>query len=292
MGAVLTAYSAAARDDAIRAYAPAIAAYRRVVAVAPADANAWYRIGVAAARLARIDEALGAFDHVSALRPGHAEGAIEAAKVEIEAGQFERATVRLTAALEALAPTAPARARADAHDLLSAIAATGKRPDDARAEAALAEKAMPDVPFAAFMDARLAHDQNQCEPALAGFDAVLETLDGRPVPFDGLHWYRGDCLARLDRHPEALEAFERAIADAPFDLRGYISLATALHATTRDDEAMATVERLVREVPTPAAYATAVRLSTTLGDRVRATQLRTEARQRFAGEPALRLLPR
>ena len=142
------------------------------------------------------------------------------------------------------------------------------------------------------MDARLAHDQNQSEPALAGFDAVLETLAGRPVPFDGLHWYRGDCLARLDRYPEAVEAFERAIAEAPFDLRAYTSLATLQRASNRRDDAVATVERLVRAVPTPSGYATAVRLSTVLGDRERALQLRAEARRRFAGEPALRLLPR
>ena len=175
--------------------------------------------------------------------------------------------------------------------MLASVAAARKRPDDARAQAALAEQALPSVPYIRFVDGRLLHDQDRCETALPAFDAVVTALEDR-ARLDGLHWLRGDCLARLDRHPEALEAFERAVADAPFDLRGYIGLATSLHAATRDDEAMATVERLVREVPTPPAYAAAVRLSTMLGDRIRATQLRGEARQRFAGEPALRLLSR
>ena len=112
------------------------------------------------------------------------------------------------------------------------------------------------------------------------------TLDGRPSPFDGLSWYRGDSLARLDRHPEAIEAFERAIAEAPFDLRAYTSLATLQHAMHRDEAAVATVERLVRAVPTPAGYATAVRLFALIGERTRSVELRAEARVRFAGESA------
>ena len=80
--------------------------------------------------------------------------------------------------------------------------------------------------------------------------------------------------------------------EAPFDLRAYASLVTLQRAADRHDDAVATVERLVRSVPTPSGYATAVRLSTLLGDRERALQLRAEARARFAGEPALRLLPR
>jgi tetratricopeptide (TPR) repeat protein len=292
MGSLLAAYRAAARHDAARDFAAAIVEYRRVVEATPLDANAWHRLGLAAARLGRVDEALGAFERVSGLRPGRAEAAIEAARVEIDAGQLEAASARLMAALEALAPRAPARGRAAAHDLLAAIAATRKRPDEARAQAALAEKALPDVPFVAFIDARLAHDQDENALALAGFDAVIEALDGRPAPFDGLHWYRGDCLAGLDRHPEALDAFERAITEAPFDLRAYTSLATLQRASNRSADAVATVERLVRAAPTPSGYATAIRLSTVLGDRERAIQLRAEARQRFAGEPGRRLLPR
>ena len=69
MSAVLLAYTAAARYDATRDFALAMAAYRRVVAASPGDANAWYRIGLAAARLGRVDEALGAFDQVQRPAP-------------------------------------------------------------------------------------------------------------------------------------------------------------------------------------------------------------------------------
>ena len=130
--------------------------------------------------------------------------------------------------------------------MLAAIAAARKRPDDARAQAALAEQALPSVPFSGSPTRVCRTTRTSARPRSPAFDAVVAALDDRPAPFDGLHWLRGDCLVRLDRQPEALEAFERAVTEAPFDLRAYASLATSLHAATRDDDAMATVERLVR----------------------------------------------
>lgn len=292
MGRVLAAYRRAAWLDASRAFAAAIDAYRQVAEAAPDDTDARYRLARAAARLGRVEEAVAAFDAVTAARPARAEATLAAAAVEIEAGLLDRAATRLATALEASAPPPPAGARAAAHHLLATVAAVRKRPEDARAQAALAEQAQPDVPYRRFVEGRLLHDQDRCEPALAAFDETIAGLATGTAPFDGLHWLRGDCLARLDRHPDALAAFERAIAEAPFDLRAYTSLATLLDATNRHADAVAVVERLVRSVPTPAAYATAVRLSTVLGDRDRAAQLRAEARERFAAEPALRLLPR
>ena len=292
MGRVLAAYRLAARRDADRALAEAIGAYRQVVASLPDDANAWQRIGLASARLGRTADALDAFARVDALHPGLGEGALEAARVEFEAGHIDRAATGLAALLETLAPDASAHTSAAAHDLLASIAAARRRPDEARAQAALADKAEPGVPHSRFLDARLLHDQERCDEAMTSFDEVVTALDGRPSPFDGLHWRRGDCLARLDRHPEALEAFARAVTESPFDLRGYTSLATLQHAMNRHADAVATVERLVRSVPTPAGYATAVRLWTLIGERARGASLRATARERFSGEPGLRLLAR
>jgi tetratricopeptide (TPR) repeat protein len=292
MGRVLAAYRLAARRDADRALAEAIGAYRQVVASLPDDANAWQRIGLASARLGRTADALDAFARVDALHPGLGEGALEAARVEFEAGHIDRAATGLAALLETLAPDASAHTSAAAHDLLASIAAARRRPDEARAQAALADKAEPGVPHSRFLDARLLHDQERCDEAMTGFDEVVTALDGRPSPFDGLHWRRGDCLARLDRHPEALEAFARAVTESPFDVRGYTSLATLQHAMNRHADAVATVERLVRSVPTPAGYATAVRLWTLIGERARGASLRATARERFSGEPGLRLLGR
>jgi tetratricopeptide (TPR) repeat protein len=292
MGPVLTAYRLAGWLDARRDFAAAIDAYRRVAAIAPDDVDARFRLARAAARLGRVDEAVAAFDAVIAARPALAEATLAAARVEIDAGSFDKAATRLAAALEAPASLESAEARATAHHLLATVAAARRRPEDARAQATLAEEAQPDVPYRWFVQGRLLHDQDRCEPAVAAFDEALAALGTRPSPFDGLHWLRGDCLARLDRHADALAAFERAIADAPFNLRAYTSLATLLDAANRHADAVAVVERMVRAVPTPPAYATAVRLSTVLGERDRAAQWRAEARERFAGEPALRLLPR
>ena len=285
MGHALALYRRAARLDAGREFAAAVAAYRQVVEVLAGDANAWYRLGLNAARLGRTQEALAAFERVTAIRPGHGEGTLAGARVEVDAARFDAAETRLTTALEA-SPALPAAARASAHGMLAAVAASRKRPAEARAQAAQAEQAAGDVPYVAFLEGRLLHDSDDNAAALEAFDQVVATLGDRPSPFDGLSWYRGDSLARLDRHPEAVEAFERAIAEAPFDLRAYTSLATLQHAMNRDEAAVATVERLVRAVPTPAGYATAVRLFALIGERSRSVELRAESRVRFAGESA------
>jgi tetratricopeptide (TPR) repeat protein len=287
MGAILADYRRAARRDAERRFADAIGDYQRVVEALPGDANAWHRIGLASARLGRVEAALAAFDRVEALRPGLGDGAVAAAGVEIDAGALEQAATRLETTLDAMSAAAPARTRAAAHGLLATVAAQRKRPDEARAQAALAEQALPDMPYRAFIEARLLHDMEQADQALAAFDAVAGKLDGRAVPLDGLDWYRGDALARLDRQPEAVAAFERAIAVSPFDVRGYVSLATLYHAMGRHDDAVETVDRLLVAVPTPAGWTAAARAWTAIGERELAASVRASARERFKNEPGL-----
>lgn len=292
MGAVLADYRRAARRDADRRFVDAVGDYQRVVAVLPGDANAWYRIGRASAHLGRVEAALAAFDRVDELRPGLGDGALAAAGVEIEAGALDDAATRLATALDTMGATAPARTRAATHGLLATVAATRKRADEARAQAALAEQALPDAPYRSFIEARLLYELGQDDKAVAAFDALATALEGRPAPLDGLDWYRGDALVRLDRQPEALEAFERAIVAAPFDLRGYASLTTLHHALDRHDDAVDTIDRLLVAVPTPAGYAAAARLWSLIGERELATSVRASARERFKNEPGLRLLPR
>ncbi|MGD9905102.1 MAG: sulfatase-like hydrolase/transferase [Vicinamibacterales bacterium] len=285
----LAAYVSAARHEADRALVPAVAAYREVVSRQPAEANAWYRLGVAAARLGRVDEAQGAFDRVDALRPGSGDGTLAAARFDIDRGALDGAAGRLERLLAAT-PEVAAPIAAAAHALAAEVAAIRRQRVVARQHAEAARLAAPDIDVTQFVGAVLQHGAGRYADALAALDALTASTDGSAPP--GLEWYRGDCLARLGRHEEALAAFERQVAVAPFDTRAHAGLVTSHHALGHTAEAAAAVEALVRQVPTPGGYATAVRLSQTIGDRERATQLRDEARQRFAGEPGLRLLPR
>jgi len=288
MGPVLANYRQAARHDADRAFAAAIAGYRAVVAATPSDANAWFRIGLAAGRLGRADEMIAAFDRVDLLRPGRGDGVLAAARFEAQSGADEAAAARLTAWLDTADANTPAEARAAAHGLLADIAATRSRPAEARAQAALAEKALPGVPYATLVDARLLHDAGEYAKALAAFDEVATALDGRTSGFDGLDWHRGNTLVRLARPDDARDAFERAIAAAPFDVHAYVSLATLHHAQGRHDDAVATVDRLLVAVPTPAGWTAAARLWTAIGERELAASVRASIGERFRGEPGLR----
>lgn len=289
MGQVIAAYRRAARYDATRAFSLAIAEYRNIVQTQPEETDAWRRLGVAARRLGRFEEASDAFTHVTALRAELGVGALEAARVAVQAGQPENARLLAVTAAEATSPRAN-WTRAEAHGLLATLSASAKDADEALAHAKQAEETAPGVPFVAFMEGRLLHDQEQHEEALVKFDAAVTGSTRSAMHLALLQWYRGDSLARLDRHVEALEAFEAAIVEEPLEVRAYTSLATLQRATNRREDAAATVERLVRAVPTPEGYATAVRLSTVLGNRGRAAALRAEARVTFKGEPGLRLL--
>lgn len=292
MGTVVAAYRRAARHDAARAFAAAIAAYREVVAATPADANAWFRIGLAAGRLGRTDEMIAAFERVETLRPRRGDGALAAARLDADNGADEAAAARVTAWLDTADADTPPEARAAAHGLLADIAVRRARPADARAQAALAEKAAPRLAYLAFTEARLLQTAGRHVEAVAAFDEIVTTLGDAATPFDSLHRHRGESLDRLDRPAEAAAAFERAIADAPLDPRGYLALA-ALRATPASaDAAGAVLDRLIAAVPTPPAYAAAARVAASLGVRERAAGLRAEARERFAGEPGLRLLAR
>lgn len=283
--ALLAAYRRAAAFDADRDLPAAIAGYREVLSRGADDADAWYRLGAAAERLDRSNEALQAFARVQELRPDLAAGTVAAARVEIARGALDAATTRLTARLEEA--TLTGQELAAVHARLADIAVTRRRAEAARTHAADAGTALPAMPFTAFVEARLLYDAGEYEKALAAFDDVAARIGEGPSPFESLAWYRADCLARLDRHDDAVAAYARAIADAPFDVRAYVGLATLQRTMGDDDAAAATVDRLLRQAPTPPAYTAAVRLLTAWNARERAAALRAEARQRFAGEPGL-----
>ena len=95
---------------------------------------------------------------------------------------------------------------------------------------------------------------------------------------------------RLDRAADAETAYREELRAFPYNLRAYAGLATLFHASNRDADVAPLIGDLVKALPTPEGYATAVRLWTTVGERAHADALRTEARSRFRGDPSLSLL--
>lgn len=93
----------------------------------------------------------------------------------------------------------------------------------------------------AFRVALILVEQDRLPEALAFLDAVPPTRN--------LESTRGDILARMDRVPEAIAAFEKEIASFPQNREAYSRLALLLYAGGRSSEARAVLERLVRANP-------------------------------------------
>ncbi len=138
----------------------------------------------------------------------------------------------------------------------------------------------------------LLHEDANYEGALAAFEeaAAAERDAGRP--FEDLHWYLGDTLAKLDRYAEAETQFREELRAFPRSIPTYASLAMLYRASNRERGVDDVIAELLDAAPTAEAYATAARLWTILGERDRAAAIRSEARGRFRGDPSLALFER
>ncbi len=261
----------------------------------PGDANAWYRLGLAAARLGRVDEALGGLRRRSApLRPGRRRAALAAAR---------RARSR---------PGCSTRPRpADGRARDAGAGGAGRRPGGG-ARSARRRRRRPQASRRGAGRGGAgragAADRAVCRPSSTGgccttrtsasrrspaFDAVVAALDGRRAPFDGLHWYARRLPGATrppSRGPRGLRARDRrsALRSARLHQPGDAAATPPTATTTPWPRWSGWCGPCRRRRHTPRRCGCRRCSATVIGP----LQLRTEARERFAGEPALRLLPR
>ena len=134
---------------------------------------------------------------------------------------------------------------------------------------------------------RVAFDEGRFEDAAAALQNAARALQNRASVVSDLQLVLGDALAQLDRGTEAEAAYRQELQTFPASVRAYASLATLYHASNRDEAMTQTLDELIEAVPTAEGYAAAARVWTVAGNRTRANALRTEARRRFRGDPAL-----
>jgi tetratricopeptide (TPR) repeat protein len=134
------------------------------------------------------------------------------------------------------------------------------------------------------------YDEGRYEEALAALLEAQAAARERGRPLEELHAVLGDTFARLDRYPEAETQYREELRAFPRSTRAYSSLAMLYRASNRDGDVEQVIGELMEAAPTPEGYAIAARLWTILGERSRAEEIRTDARQRFRGDPSLVLL--
>ena len=216
----------------------AVDAYRRVIALEPADGSAQLGITKALMRLRRYDEARQ-----------HAAAAAE------------------------IADAKDVLSRSSAHEWLARIALMRRDADTARDEAALAQEADGALPLLQYVDGRLLYDRGRFADALPFFEQAAEAeRASHSRAIADLHFSLADTLIHLDRSGDAEDELEAELKAFPANTRARAALVGLQHAAGRDDDAAATVEELVRLSPTPDSYSLAARLWTTLGNKKRAAE--------------------
>ena len=92
----------------------------------------------------------------------------------------------------------------------------------------------------------------------------------------GIHFLRGNILARMSRLPEAEAEFAEEVKNFPWYVDAWQALAMAHASQNRVPEAKKTIDEMVRTNGSPQAYAVAVRTLTILGDTAGASAYRSE----------------
>lgn len=291
-GPVASTHRAAVQLIAQKRYAAALDALRAIVARNPELATVQFQIGSLLARTGRWDEAAKTLQAVAALRPDEPEVSIALASVMLRSRRVDDAAMHADRAVELADGGPDTRMKAAAHEMAARVALARDDAAAGTAHAAAARKAEPLLPLPQFVRGRLLYEDAKYDEALAAFkeaEAVLKPQNGELAE---LHLYLGNSFARLDRYADAEAEFHEELRAFPQNIGAYASLAMLYRASNRDQAAEQVIGDLVEAAPTPEGYSMAARLFTIVGEKARAEALRSDARQRFRGDPSLALLGR
>ena len=245
--------------------------------------DVWELYSEALLALGRGDEALAARRKMVELAPPTAtHPLLSVANICLQLGRVDEAIKHAQLAKE--------RGDAAADEVLArAFFAKG---DLAAAEAA-ARRAMETGKTrrrATLVYARILVARGDLKQALELVDGVRTALGSGVVPM-GLHYVRGDILARLDRSADAQAEFLEEIRlypSASVDARVLLALTYASQRNMA--EAHRVLAELVAAIPTPDAYLKAARTLDVIGDRIKRgpRQLRRQGVRRFPQEARFR----
>jgi len=254
-------------------------------------------LGEALAQMRRADspssfaEAERALRAAAAIEPDSPYIQVSLASVLLRAGREKDAADRASLAV-ALAEHRDERARTAAYGAAAMVALARGDHESAQQYAEAAERDDPDLPLADFVAGRLQYEEDRTEEALASFEAAAGVLGQHGRTLEGVQWYLGSTLAKLDRQAEAEKAFRGELRAFPRSIRAYSSLAMLYHEADRPDAVQETLDALLVAAPTPEGYDAAARVWVTVGNPTHAAALRTNASRRFRDDPSLALFQR
>ena len=270
-------------------YSAGIRALQAIVNEHPELTVVQYQLGAALMRSGRVDEAIAVFHAAREHQPTEPDLSLALAEALLRAGRAEEAASEADEAI-ALARSGDAARRASAHELAARVALARNDAEGATEHAKLAQAADPTLPIPQFVRGRLLYNEGKYEEAADAFQEAAAAIKGQRQIIPELFLYLGESLAHLERYSEAEAQYREELRAFPRSVHVYSRLAMLYAATDRGEAEEDVLNELVAASPTPESYAAAARLWTIVGDRSRAEALRSDARDRFRGDPSLALL--
>jgi arylsulfatase A-like enzyme/Flp pilus assembly protein TadD len=263
-------------------YQEALTVYQRLLRDNPRMTDLWDISARALVRLGRPAEAIASAKEALKLSPQSSHLALLIATVAFESGQLEEAKQHAELALR----SDPVQG----HDVLARIALA--RNDTASAErevrAALAAKA--DDSRALMTLGRIEKAKGDYAKALARLDAALKSARAQQSAIPGLHFLRGDVLARLGRVEEARAAFREEIGLFPEDPQAYGNLIVLYVAEGNIEAGTRLIHELEKASPTPPSYVAISETLRVVGDERGARFWALRGLRRFPEDEKLRRL--
>ena len=241
----------------------------------PAMTDVWELYANALLAAGRPADALSAMRKTVELSPPHATIPLLAvANICLQAGLADEAEKNARLALDRGDPAA--------HETLSRARLAQGDLDGAEREAREA-LVVPKVRRRANLAlAHVAVRRGMDQEALTYLDAIRDS--GGEAALLGVHYLRGDILARNGRWEEAEREFREEIRLFPFGTEARVGLALVQSARGETPVAKRTLADMVTEVGTAEAYYRAYRALVFLQDRSAAERLRRTAMERFPGD--------
>lgn len=263
-------------------YAEALDFYQRLLRENPRMLDLWDVSARALVRLGRPAEAIAAAKEALKLSPHSSHLVILIATVALESGQLEDARQHAELALK----SDPLQA----HEILARVALARGDMEAAEREARAALEAQPNDARALMTLGRVAQEKKDFGAAVTQFDAAIARAKEKNTAISGLHFLRGDTLARLGRFGDAEAALRQEISLFPEDPQAYRSLILLYVTQNRNDDATGVIYELEKASPTPPSYATITETLRVIGDERGARYWAMRGLKRYPGNQTLRRL--
>jgi tetratricopeptide (TPR) repeat protein len=246
--------------------AEAIPLFQKVLAENPRLADGWSQYGTSLERDGRYDEAIAAYRRAADLSPELAPW-LSIGSLLLKMKRYDEAAQHAQLAMKGNP--------GGAHMLLARIALAKNDARTAESEA----RAAQDDPYsgipASVLIARIWSEEGRAADALGLIESTIQRAQRESSPpVEGMQSVRGDALARMQRYPEAAEAFRAEIAVFPHELEPYSRLAVVTGLMGHLDESRQVMASMVRANPTKVARDYAAHTLESLGDRAGAAQFR------------------